>query len=155
MNSMKTATTKVVMGFDVNILVSCCLTGMLSSVFGLRNTQQMNASLNRVRFRIFPIKTKKFLITILQADQKLTGLCTSISMHTDRTRRLLTTYVSIAYVYILSMLGKQFSERWKILNKKNVHTKSHWIPLSYRYLGLRAARRQASTGSSKCGYSFY
>lgn len=48
MNRLKTSTSRVVTGFDVNILVGSCLIGMLSSVFGLRNTQQMNASLNKV-----------------------------------------------------------------------------------------------------------
>lgn len=48
MNRLKTATSRVVTGFDVNILVSSCLISMFTSVFGLRNTQQMNYSLNKV-----------------------------------------------------------------------------------------------------------
>lgn len=44
----------------------------------------------------------------LQADQKLEGLCANISVHTNAARRLLTTFVSIVYVYIGTMLGKRF-----------------------------------------------
>ncbi|XP_031629035.1 gustatory receptor for sugar taste 43a-like [Contarinia nasturtii] len=82
---LKTATQKVVTSFDVNVLVGCCLIAMLTGVYGLQNTQQMNASLNK-------------------ADQKLMGLCENISLHTLGARRLLTTFVSIVYVYICSML---------------------------------------------------
>lgn len=46
---LKSSISKVVTGFDVNILVGCCIIGMCSSVYGLQNTQQMNASLNKVR----------------------------------------------------------------------------------------------------------
>lgn len=45
---MKDATSIVVTGFDVNVLVGTCIIGMLSSVFGLRNTKQMNVSLLKV-----------------------------------------------------------------------------------------------------------
>ncbi|XP_055306380.1 gustatory receptor for sugar taste 43a-like isoform X2 [Sitodiplosis mosellana] len=83
---LKTATARVVTGFDVNILVSSCLISMFTGVFGLHNTQQMNVSLNK-------------------ADEKLMGLCASISMHTNGARRLLTTFVSIVYVYICTMLA--------------------------------------------------
>lgn len=36
------------------------------------------------------------------------GLCANISLHTNTARRLVTTFVSIVYVYIGSMLGKHF-----------------------------------------------
>lgn len=52
-NRLKTPISYVVTGFDVNVLVGSCLIGMLSSVFGLRNTQQMNASLNKVEIYSF------------------------------------------------------------------------------------------------------
>lgn len=48
MNRLKTSTARVVTGFDVNILVGSCIIGMLASVSGLRNTQQMNDNLNKV-----------------------------------------------------------------------------------------------------------
>lgn len=50
---LKTPTSRVVTSFDVNVLVSSCFIGMLSSVYGLRNTQEMNASLNKVQTIIF------------------------------------------------------------------------------------------------------
>lgn len=52
-NRLKTPISYVVTGFDVNVLVGSCLIGMLSSVYGLRNTQQMNASLNKVEIYSF------------------------------------------------------------------------------------------------------
>lgn len=129
LNRLKTPISRVVTGFDVNVLVGSCLIGMLSSVYGLRNTQQMNASLNKVKIEFFDpifffvlffqfLRCQReiwenflegiILIKILQADQKLTGLCASIPVHTTCSRRLLTTFVSIVYVYIGSMLGKHF-----------------------------------------------
>lgn len=45
---MKTPTSKVVTGFDVNVVVSSCFIGMLTSVFGLQNAQLMNYRLRKV-----------------------------------------------------------------------------------------------------------
>lgn len=202
---MKTPISRVVTGFDVNVLVGSCLIGMLSSVYGLRNTQQMNASLNKVKMKFFCfpflttfpanfcavrwndkakhfLEAKIFVIKILQADQKLTGLCASISVHTACARRLLTTFVSIVYVYIGSMLGKHFhlqaistirtecvewegtrsiqialkivSNRFH-MDKKKIKKSLLLLRRSHWCLGIRATCGSTSATWSKCWYISY
>lgn len=43
---MKTPTSRVVIEFDINVLVFSCVVGMLCGIFGLKKTQKLNALLN-------------------------------------------------------------------------------------------------------------
>lgn len=45
---MRSATSKVVTGFDICVVALTCLSGAISGIFGLRETQEFNRRLKEV-----------------------------------------------------------------------------------------------------------
>lgn len=53
---MKSDTAKVVTGLDVNVVVSSCISGVVSGIIGLRQTQEMSRRLQEVCEKSFSVQ---------------------------------------------------------------------------------------------------
>lgn len=108
---MNTPTSRVVTGLDVNVVVGSCLVGMLSSIFNLRNTQEINQRLKEVIHRVLLVTQDYYdYFRNIQVDDNLAALSNSNAavqkVLTEKRKSILLTVTVFAWIF--AMLGNKY-----------------------------------------------